>query len=172
MGPAGPPGQPGANGTPGPTGSAGIVGPQGLQGPIGPPQVFGSRVSTIAQTLSVPANGNMPIALDATGAGLGVTYAPANSITVLSAGTYAVSFATLVTPNVNNVAIVQVEINGDTSLQLQEIIGMSPTPTLFQLQAIASMPAGAVVSLHITTTSAATYTIPVGGAHLSVMAVA
>lgn len=162
----------GAVGATGPIGEAGAAGSPGPQGPVGPPQVFGSRIHVAAQTLTVPANGNVQIALDTTGAGLGVAYAPANSITVLAAGTYAIAFAAIVTPNVNNVAIVQVEINGATSFQLQEIIGMSPTPTLFQLQAIADIPANGVVSLHITTTATATYTISAGGANLSVMGVA
>ncbi len=169
----GPQGVPGPAGPMGPMGPAGPIGPTGPAGPAGGVSAFGGRSLGSTITLNTTANVPAQVTLDATGASSGVTYTPANSITLTNAGTYLLSFSLTTTPTQPNIAEVRVRANGATIAQLNQVQGMQANLVYtFQMQMPITVAAGTVIDLAIVSNLTMAFTIGQGAAYLTAMRIA
>lgn len=144
---------------PGPTGPAGPAGPVGPVGPIGPagpaaPTVYGGLVNTTAQTLALTASTPVIAPLTVTLPADGVTYTPANSITVGEAGDYAITYwiANAEISDVTDADITLAVRGNGVLLPNTAVTAAAVTGTGFYLQGetIQTLAAGTVIDMTVT----------------------
>lgn len=99
----------------GATGADGIIGPTGPTGPTGPANglaAFGGRFNTTPQTLNLTIGGTTVIPLPSNMPSLDVTYAPANSITIATTGTYEINYSSTLSVLTGTTVTLAVRQNG------------------------------------------------------------
>ncbi len=151
-GAAGPQGETGPQGPAGPTGAAGPVGATGATGPQGPPGVvsFWNGNSTGTQTLTAATANEITFTPNLSSPTADYTLsADGRTLTVTNAGDYLISYDILIpsgTTTTNNGFYVT--SNGtQIPATLTNVTGTFETSETVSSQAIASLPAGAAISL-------------------------
>ena len=145
IGPTGPTGATGATGAEGPTGP---IGPTGPTGPAAGLAAYGGLYSTAPQTLNLTIGGTTQIPLPSNAPSAGVTYTPANSITVATAGTYEINYNTTLTAALATTVTFAVRVNGTDvpSATISRALSVG-TSSLFNGSTVVALTAGSVVDM-------------------------
>ncbi|WP_336785259.1 hypothetical protein [Paenibacillus sp. MMO-177] len=121
-------GQTGQTGLTGLTGLTGPAGPQGIQGPAGPPGPPGAGYSPVYGSLYANSSHAAPagtfLTFDTLGLSSGTSLSLSdNSITVNSAGVYAISFSSILSNGSSEGGniLIRYSINGDTALTVGQL---------------------------------------------------
>lgn len=160
-GPTGPKGDTGEQGIAGPTGEIGPTGPTGPTGPAGPAALstFGRKYDTTETPISLEANISQNIPLGSTGPTMNVSTATQNTLTIIEAGTYYVSYYFSGSASTNTTLTVNVKQNstpiGSTTISKDVTTN---TETDFVGSTINAFNAGDEIGLAIESTTAATVT--------------
>ena len=167
QGPTGPTGPIGPTGATGPTGPTGPQGIEGIQGPIGPtgatgevgptgPEVstaFGGLSSPTQQTVNVATQNEyyeVPMATQTDSAG--VTYTPANNITVDVPGTYLITYTGDVSSATSFTATIALRSN-ETNLVSNNGTASATESVPFNGTTIQQLSAGDVLDIAVTATA-------------------
>ena len=166
-GPTGPTGAIGATGATGPRGLQGVAGvagptgPTGQTGPAGPAALstFGRKYDTTETPISLEADISQNIPLGSTGPTMNVSTATQNTLTIIEAGTYYVSYYFSGSASTNTTLTVNVKQNstpiGSTTISKDVTTN---TETDFVGSTINAFNAGDEIGLAIDSTTAATVT--------------
>ena len=167
-GAAGAAGATGATGATGPTGAAGAAGATGATGATGPTgaanglNAYGGLYTTAAPSLSLSTTAQQ-VTLGDTMPETGVTYTPANSITVTDTGLYDIFYSITLTPDTADTITVSPRVNNT------DVTGASSVHTLdadeestFTKSTLVSLNAGDIVDLAVTATQAVTAPVSSG----------
>ena len=167
-GAAGAAGATGATGATGPTGAAGAAGATGATGATGPTgaanglNAYGGLYTTAAPSLSLSTTAQQ-VTLGDTMPEKGVTYTPANSITVTDTGLYDIFYSITLTPDTADTITVSPRVNNT------DVTGASSVHTLdadeestFTKSTLVSLNAGDIVDLAVTATQAVTAPVSSG----------
>jgi hypothetical protein len=167
VGPEGPTGATGLNGVTGATGLNGVTGATGVTGPTGisEPKAYGGRYNSDYQSFSLNPDEPKIIELPPTMPSLGVTYTPANSITINQDGDYEISYIVDAYGEAGGdraAFVVAVRSDGNEIPELALNKAMGPEDnfdTVFSGTSIVSLQDGDVLDLTIRTSSEATATV-------------
>ena len=167
-GPTGPQGFLGPRGFPGATGPTGPTGPTGASGATGPTgaanglNAYGGLYTTASPSLSLSTSAEQVTLADQMPE-TGVTYTPANSITVTDAGDYEIYYSITLTPDTADTITVAPRVNNT------DVAGSSSTHTLdadeestFTKSTLATLSASDVVDLAVTATQSVTAPVAAG----------
>ena len=154
-----PQGATGAAGAAGATGATGATGPTGAANGL---NAYGGLYTTAAPSLSLSTTPQQ-VTLGDTMPETGVTYTPANSITVTDAGLYDIFYSITITPDTADTITVSPRVNN------VDVTGASSVHTLdadeestFTKSTLVSLNAGDVVDLAVTATQAVTAPVASG----------
>ena len=154
-----PQGATGAAGAAGATGATGATGPTGAANGL---NAYGGLYTTAAPSLSLSTTAQQ-VTLGDTMPETGVTYTPANSITVTDTGLYDIFYSITLTPDTADTITVSPRVNNT------DVTGASSVHTLdadeestFTKSTLVSLNAGDVVDLAVTATQAVTAPVSSG----------
>lgn len=111
---------------------------------------YGTRYSTAPQTLNLTVGGTTPVPLPTNGPAKGVTYTPANSITVTDAGIYEINYSTTLTAALAATVTFAVRFNGTDipSATISRALSVG-TGSLFSGSTVVDLAAGTVIDMVI-----------------------
>ena len=154
-----PQGATGAAGAAGATGATGATGPTGAANGL---NAYGGLYTTAAPSLSLSTTAQQ-VTLGDTMPEKGVTYTPANSITVTDTGLYDIFYSIILTPDTADTITVSPRVNNT------DVTGASSVHTLdadeestFTKSTLVSLNAGDIVDLAVTATQAVTAPVSSG----------
>ena len=109
---------------------------------------YGGLYSTVPQSLNLVVGGTTQIPLPTNAPSEGVTYTPANRITVTNAGTYEINYNTTLTAAVATTVTFAVRVNGTNvpSATISRALTLG-TSSLFNGSTVVSLTAGSVVDM-------------------------
>ncbi len=147
----------GPTGPTGPIGPTGPTGPEGITGPTGPEAVtaYGGLLATGTQAIALTQDASpYTIELGTTLPSANVNYTPENSITVLEAGTYEITYnATVSTGDATGQITLAVNDNGQAIGGTTRMLTLSQTdPVNYNGTIIAELNEDAVIDILLTTT--------------------
>lgn len=124
--------------------------PQGPTGPAAGLNAYGGKFSNTAQTLNLGIGTQTQIALPNNLPSLNTTYTPANSITVIQAGTYEINYFSNVSAAIGTTVTQAVRVNGANipSTEISRVLAVGVGST-YTGSTIVTLAAGDVIDMAV-----------------------
>lgn len=124
--------------------------PQGPTGPAAGLNAYGGKFSNTAQTLNLGIGTQTQIALPNNLPSLNTTYTPANSITVIQAGTYEINYFSNVSAAIGTTVTQAVRVNGTNipSTEISRVLAVGVGST-YTGSTIVTLAAGDVIDMAV-----------------------
>jgi len=122
--------------------------PAGATGPANGLNAYGGLYNTVPQTLNLAIGGTTQLPLPSTMPALGPTYTPANSITIGTAGTYEINYASTLSAAIGTTVTTAVRRNGTAipEARVSRLLAVG-VGTLFNGSILIDLSAGDVIDL-------------------------